>query len=237
MAAAVDSNVVGYNTVGVLTDDMTMIGINFDEVGGGGLPIQKALTGDFNGGASFGLADNLMVWTPSGYKFFYYGVWNDPLNPEWDNLWYDNSTGDEAAYILQPGDALWYVRRGAATSVSVAGEVLATGGSVSILADDMTMFSNTHPVPVPLNGSGGLNVQNPTGGASFGLADNLMIWTPSGYKFYYYGVWNDSANPEWDNLWYDNATGDEASISLEVGQAAWYVRKGGATTITFSSPL
>jgi len=232
---AVDSNVVGYNTVGALADDMTMIGINFDEIGGGGLPIQKALSGDFNGGESFGLADNLMVWTPSGYKFYYYGVWGDPSNPEWDNLWYDNETDEEADFFLQPGNALWYVRRGAGTPVTVAGEVLATSGNVSILADDMTMFANTHPVAVKLNG--GLNVLNPIGGESFGLADNLMIWTSAGYKFYYYGVWNDSSNPDWDNLWYDNETDEEATVSFEVGQAAWYLRKGAATTITFSAPV
>ena len=74
-------------------------------------------------------------------------------------------------------------------------------------------------------------------GESKGGADNLIIWTPSGYKNYYYGYWGDPSFPEWDNLWYDDSTGEETTVSLEVGQAAWYVRKGGATTITFTAPV
>ena len=236
-AMAVDSNVVGYNTVDVLADDMTMMGVNFDAVGGGGTSIQIALAGSFNGGEDMSSSDNLIVWkADGGYKSYYYGVWNDLDNPEWDNLWYD-SDSIEATTLLNPGDAIWYTRRGGVTPVTICGEVLATGSIISILANDMTMFANTHPVPVPLNGVGGLDVLNPIGGEDMDSSDNLIVWTlANGYQTYYYGVWNDLDNPEWDNLWYDDNS-VEATVSLAVGQAAWYIRKGGATTITFPSVL
>jgi len=226
-------NVVGYSTIPVKATDFTMVGVNFVAIGGSAVAIQDYFKGPFIGGTTQPDSDNLIVWTlESGYKVYYYGVWNDPENPDWDNKWYDgdNPTTD----TIPAGGACWIVRRGAATNFVFSGQVKATGTTTTIKANDFTMFSNPYPVSLAING--GLSIVSPIGGTTQPDSDNLIAWTlASGYKVYYYGVWNDPENPDWDNKWYDgdNPTTD----SIGVGGAAWYVRRGAQTTMSFTSPL
>ena len=225
-ALAVDSNVVGYNTVNVLADEMTMVGINFEGLGTDAGLLDEVLSGNFCGGVNSASADTVLVWTPLGYQTYFYGYWNDPA---WDYKWYDVDE-NPADIVLKPGDAFWFRRYGATTPLSVCGEVVVTNLVISVIADDMTMFSNTHPIEIPVYD--GLNVLNPTGGPNSASADTLFVWTPSGYQTYFCGYWND---PAWDYKWYD-VDENPATISLGIGQAAWYLRKGSATTITFTAP-
>jgi len=228
-------NVVGYSTASVLANDYTMLGINFQAIGGAPVAIQDYFKGGFIGGPGINDADNLIVWTlDAGYKTYYYGVFGDPSNPQWDNLWYD-STDNETFDTIPPGGACWLLRHGAATNITLAGEVKATPTTLSILANDYTMFSNPYPSDLAING--GINVASPTGGPGINDADNLIVWTvAAGYKTYYYGVFGDPSNPQWDNLWYDS-TDNETSDVIPVNAGSWYLRKGAATTMSFSSPL
>ncbi len=234
-AEVTSSNVVGYQKLDLKGNDYTMLAINFQGVGGGDISIQDYFKGDFVGGASPGESDNLIVWTAAeGYVTYFYGVYNDPENPEWDDIWY--TLGEEEATATYPaGTAAWLLRRGAATSVTAVGEVSKAPVQITVKANDYTMFSCPYPVAVPING--GLEVANPTGGASPGESDNLIVWTAAeGYVTYFYGVYNDPENPEWDDIWYTLGE-EEATTSLGVGQAAWYLRRGAQTTLSFTSPI
>ena len=233
LADVQSANVVGYNTTTLLPNDYTMFGVQFEGIGGGGVKFGD-LKGNFFGGPSDGEADNILVWKDGTYYYYYYGVWNDPDNPDWDNLWYDGEN-DASDVTIDPGTACWYLRRdSASSSLTISGAVKMTPMAITILANDYTMFTCPYPTAVTF---GSLNVADPFGGPSDGEADNILVWKDGTYYYYYYGVWNDPDNPDWDNLWYDGEN-DASDVEIEPGIACWYLRRtNSATTMSFTSPL
>ena len=234
-ADGVSSGVVGYNTTTLLANDYTMFGVQFEDVAGGGVRLGD-LSGSFFGGGSQGDADNILVWEDGVYTTYYYGVWADPENPDWDNLWYDATDTDASEVTINAGTACWYLRRSsAAASLTVSGAVKVTPTTTTILANDYTMFSNPYPTVIKLKD---LTVATPFGGGSQGDADNILIWEDGVYTTYYYGVWNDPENPDWDNLWYDATNTDASDTEIGTGIACWYLRRADtATTLSFASPI
>ncbi len=212
-----------------------MFGMQLESVDGSALKL-KDLQGNFYGGASLGEADNILLWLEDGYHYYYYGVWNDPDNPDWDNLWYDTTDTDASETEIDPGRACWYLRYvGGDAELTIAGAVKTTPKTTTILANDYTMFANPYATPIKLKD---LVVGDPFGGASLGEADNILVWLEDGYHYYYYGVWNDPDNLDWDNLWYDTTDTDASETEIPVGAACWYLRMTDtATTMSFTSPL
>ena len=111
----VSSSVVGYNTTSLLANDYTMFGVQFEDVQGGGIKLGD-LSGNFFGGPSLADADNILVWENGVYTYYYYGVWGDPENPDWDNLWYDADDTDASETELGVGIACWYLRQADTTT-------------------------------------------------------------------------------------------------------------------------
>ena len=228
------SNVVGYQTSGLLNNDYTMLGMQFVATDGSAVKL-KDLQGDFFGGPSQADADNILIWLEDGYHFYYYGVWNDPNNPEWDNLWYDDTDYDASEVTIDAGRACWYLRKtDGDANITVSGAIKTTPVTATILANDYTMFANPYPVDIKLKD---LSIINPFGGPAQADADNILIWLDDGYHFYYYGVWNNPNNPDWDNLWYDDTDCDASEVAIPAGRACWYLRRSDATTMSFTSPL
>ena len=123
LADVQSSNVVGYNTTTLLPNDYTMFGVQFENVSGGGVRLGD-LTGNFFGGGSAADADNILVWESGVYTVYYYGVWNDPDNPDWDNLWYDAEDADASDVTIGTGLACWYLRRtNTATTLSFSSPI------------------------------------------------------------------------------------------------------------------
>lgn len=229
----VSSSVVGYNTTTLLANDYTMFGVQFEDVAGGGVRLGD-LSGNFFGGPSSTEGDNLIIWEDGVYTYYYYGAWNDPDNPDWDNLWYDGDT-DASDVTISAGTACWYLRQtDAPASLTISGAVKVTPTTKTILASDYTMFTNPYPTAIKLKD---LVIGNPFGGPSSTEGDNIIVWENGVYTYYYYGVWNDPDNPDWDNLWYDGDT-DASDVQIGTGVACWYLRNTNtATTLSFSSPL
>ena len=78
-AMAVESaNTVGYTTTSVAKDTFYLLGLQYENVGGGAVSVQDFVTGTFQGvnfdaGLAFmQTAPNLQVWTPAGYEAYYY---------------------------------------------------------------------------------------------------------------------------------------------------------------------
>ena len=229
------ANVVGYQTSALLPNDYTMFGIQFQGTDGESIKF-KDLSGNFLGGGSLGESDNILVWKADGYHNYYYGVWNDPDNPEWDNLWYNISDEDASEETIDPGTACWYLRRASDdVALTVSGQVKLTPTTTTILANDYTMFANPYPTAMKFSQ---ITVADPLGGGSLGEADNILLWLSDGYHNYYYGVWNDPDNPEWDNLWYNISDEDASEEEIPIGAACWYLRRTDtATTMSFTSPV
>ena len=229
------SGVVGYNTTTLLANDYTMFGVQFEDVQGGGVKFGD-LVGNFYGGLSQPEADNILVWKDGVYTYYYYGVWGDSENPDWDNLWYDEGSNDASETTIPAGTACWYLRRsGASSTLTISGAIRTEPLTATLLANDYTMFSNPYPTAIKFKD---LTIGNPFGGPSQPEADNILVWKDGVYTYYYYGVWEDSENPDWDNLWYDEGSNDASETEIEAGLACWYLRRTDtATTLSFSSPL
>ena len=99
---------------------MTLLGVNFQEPGGGDIAVQDAFTGDFVGGTMLTEADQLLVWSvASGYTSYFFGDWDD--GEDWSKKWYkgdDDSAPTEDT--LPAGAAVWYVNLGAQKTLTIS---------------------------------------------------------------------------------------------------------------------
>lgn len=232
------ANIVGYTTVPTLAGTYTMIGGQFEGVGGGGMPVQS-IKGSFVGGTGLVDSDNLLVWSNGSYKSYFFGNWAGAYGAEYDNLWYWG--GDDAnpsTDVIMPGQGLWFLSRsGSAGTATFSGQVKVNNTNLSVLANTYTLFSNPYPTEVAIN-SASFAVTGATGGTGLVDSDNLLVWANGSYKSYFFGNWAGAYGAEYDNLWYWG--GDDANPTTDtfkVGQAAWYLRRGAATTMSFVSPL
>ena len=233
LADVQSSNVVGYETLNLLANDYTMFGMNFEAVDGGSVTL-KDLKGNFFGGPTMAEGDNILLWKEDGYHNYYFGYWGDPEYPDWDNVWYDDGDNDASDVEIGAGRACWYLRRADASSLTISGGVKLTPTTVTLLANDYTMFSNPYPSAIALKD---LKVTAPFGGPTMAEGDNLLIWLADGYHNYYYGYWGDPEYPDWDNVWYDDGDNDASDVTIDSGVACWYLRRSDATTMSFVSPL
>ena len=230
------ANTVGYQTTTVKANDMTMIGIQFTDTGStDGIAI-NGIKGDFTAGPTSGEADNLMVWDAvNGYTFYYYFAGEEP-DPDYDYKWYEQGNDElPTENKIAPGQAMWYVRLGTAMDITFAGEVLGSDKAIPVKANDMTMFCCPYPTVTSIQN---IAVANPTAGPTSGEADNLMVWdATNGYIFYYYFA-GEEPDPDSDNKWYEQGNDElPTENTIAPAQAAWYVRQGAATTISFESPV
>ena len=236
-AQVYSENIVGYETLETKGAGMTLLGANFQKVGGGAISVQDAFQGTFVGGTLPSEADQLMVWSvANGYTYYFFGDWSD--GQDWSKKWYLN--GDDSAPTadtIPAGAGVWLVRRGVADDVVAAGEVsMAASKTFTIKASGMTLLAGAYPVDLALNG-GTLVVENPVGGTLPSEADQLMVWSvANGYTYYFFGDWNDGQT--WSKKWYLN--GDDSAPtpdSIPAGSAVWYVNLSAQKTLTISSPL
>ena len=113
------ANTVGYQTTTVKANGMTMMGIQFTDTGSTTGVSINSIKGDFTAGLSAGEADNLIVWDAvNGYTTYFFYAGEEP-DPDYDNKWYDqNNDAEPTTDTMAPGQAAWYVRLGAATTIS-----------------------------------------------------------------------------------------------------------------------
>ena len=218
---------------------MTLLGVNFQKVGGGDIPVQDAFKGTFVGGwGADSSTDQLLVWSAaSGYTYYFFGDWGD--GEDYNNKWYlDGDDSAPTSATIPAGAGVWLVRRGGADDVVAAGEVsMADAKTFTLKANDMTLLAGAYPVDLALNG-GLLTVENPVGGwGADSSTDQLLIWSvASGYTYYFFGDWGDGE--DYNNKWYlDGDDSAPTTAAIPAGASAWYVNRGAQKTLTISSPL
>lgn len=247
------SNVVGYTKLGINGSNYTMIGVQFQDVGGGDRTINELFKepseGAFVGGIAMGDSDQLQVWDPvtTGYKQYFFGDWAGEYGSEYDNLWYwegddANPTGD----TLPPGAAVWFVSRGTNVNLAVSGEVVSTNVTVKLNGGNYTMVANPFPLALSLadvSVGGTIDWINSglTGGVAMGDSDQLQVWDPAttGYKQYFFGSWNGEYGTQYDNQWYwEGDDANPATDTIPVGGAMWFIlnRTATDTSVTFPAP-
>ena len=182
------SNIVGYQKITVPANAMDIIGVQFQEVGGGAISLQDIVpTGYSEEGV-----DWVKVWNPTTRRYvqaFYWGesaeggVYEsaeaeEPLGPGWGD-------GEQNVIYadLANGQGFW-TQAVVGGSLTIAGEVAAN--AVTIPVNAMTLVTSTYP--------GEISLQDvvPTGYSEEGV-DWVKVWNPTTRRYVQAFYWGESA--------------------------------------------
>jgi hypothetical protein len=174
VAQVTSGNVVGYTTVTIPSNQWTMIGMQFDQVGDtNGIPVQDLFPNpqnSFKGTATAGdsaAADNLMFWDPTfgvngGYVTLYLFTHtatsggNLTRKNKWRNgavpntvVW--GAASDPSSYKVKPGDGFWIKRVAGSYANSnivatVAGQVV-VGGKSRVMREGWNLIAGSFTAP------------------------------------------------------------------------------------------
>ena len=240
VSAQVESqNIVGYQTstinpTGSLTINggkLNMLGLNWQTVGGGAYPIQSFFGGDavaagLTANGSFGAADQLQVWTGTGYTTYFLSA--NASYPTLNNVWIKFGEFVATTDTLTPGTGFWLLSRAAGNngSLTQAGQVntnvtsAITLNGTGIGFGGLTMIANPYPADIALNGSFDWAAAGATKNGSFGAADQLQVWTGAGYTTYYLSA--NATYPSLDNKWIKFGEFAATEDAFKAGAGAWY---------------
>jgi hypothetical protein len=224
-AVAIADTVNGKNWVGYVkvklppAGGFVMVGVNFDAIGGGGVPLNELIsTNSLTGHAFFTMADNVYIYDPSlpGYHRYYYN----------GGTFKDFATGTSTNPVVFSGDAFWLQSSNTSTTTNdiyLLGEVLLADTDTQVLVTSFQQFSNPFATDLNLNSNANWAASGATGNAFFTMADNIYIWNGTGYDRYYFGA---------DDKWRDFVTFQVADNAvIPVGGGAWYEAKGTFTNL------
>ena len=238
-ADVVSSNIVGYNKVS-LNNGLTMVGVQFNEVGGGDIPLTTI--GVLNEGAEGfdedGVyATTLRVWNGRGYAT--YG-WAGTSPGEYmddetlNNTWLDNN--QEVPDVDLSNEGAFWISTSDATTMTLSGEVSSAESIQVNLSSGLNMLANPYPAAVKVSDFGKLT--NVAGFDEDGnYAATLRVWNGRGYVTY---GWSGTSPEEFmddatlNNMWLDNNQ-EKPTATIAIGQSVW-VSLPDASTITFTSP-
>jgi len=262
MAMALDSNIVGYNTV-TLDKSWTLVGFNFEDCGGGSIPLQDAIpfTVGMTKGSGSTSADTIQIQTASGsYEtyFLHNGEYGPPppVGPFYDaardGKWVSTANLNVPATVsVQTGTAFWYLAQTPDENfqVKVAGQVLLAGQTNITVNLAAKLIANPYPTDIPLN-DGILYTAGMTKGSGSTSADNIQVQTASGsYETYFLhngeygppppvGPFYDAAR---DGKWVSTANLNvpaAQSVVIPAAKSVWYLRRGESDfDITITRPF
>lgn len=235
------SNIVGYTKVDMPANSMTIVGMQFQNVGGSSFDINEVLAGEDLD--QYG-ADWVRFWDPvlrSYTTAFYFGaaadggVYTDNtygtlIGPGWGDL-----EQVVVPYDVAPGEGFW-MQTAAAAKLVTAGEVV-TNGTVATPANSMTLIVNPYPVEVSLQDLVGTNLDE------YG-ADWVRFWNPTTRTYttaFFFGaaadggVYTDNSygtliGPGWGDL--EQVV---VNYTIGVGEGFW-VQTSSAASISFPAP-
>ena len=230
------ATLVGYNTI-TINKEYTLLTINFDDVDGAALTVQKAFPycDGMTEAKVYGSADNIQVMNAEGGYDIYF-MWNgasgksgtaDPTKRGWAKAGSTSLTTD----TLPKGSTMWYQSRAAKYDDANTHYNLTVAGAVSLaekfdytLNKEYTLVGNPFPVEIPLNG--GVVLTEPTVAKVYGSADNVQIMNvEGGYDIYF--MWNGAsgksgtADPEKQG-WAKAGSTSQTTDKFPVGRGAWF---------------
>ncbi len=194
-------------------------------------------------------ADNVFLWNGTDYLSAWLADdgWDDPGGVDWKWVYYDPSSGmpvpcaDNPAYDIKVGQGLWLLHRNTATTIYLSGEIPQAAVITNKLAAGMTMAANPYPVTRTLDQLIGPSITGTTAYYDPLNADNVFLWTGSGYLSAWLADdgWGDPGGLDWKWLYYDPVSGAPALcatnslFNLKPGQGLWYKARGS----TFNWPI
>ena len=126
-------------------------------------------------------ADQVLVWSSSGFETFYYQT-TGIGGTGWRKA--SARSADASATILPPTAAL-IVKRGASAAVSlISNGSMKTGQTAATVATGFTYIGNPYDVPMTL-ASSGIYAAGLAGGAA-ASADQVLVWNGTTFDAYFY---------------------------------------------------
>jgi len=204
-------NTVGYASRTAKASGWTLLGINWEKVGGGDLAFDTLI------GANPNLADTdaIQIYDPvlPAVTYTYYG-----------GIWYDG-VFNEVHPVIKAGSAVWFFRSDTTPIVlNMSGQV----GKASVV--------NTFPKAAWSQFSASVAVEfNPANTALVtwdGLVDTCAIQT-------YISPSESTTYTCYSGVWYDGVFNEINSGIIAIGEGAWFFNASGSTdvTLTQNSPL
>ena len=241
-------NIVGYTTV-TLTEQWTILGVNFTGIGGEAMSINEAVpyVEGMTKGDSTKSADQIQIQNGlGGYTAYYMSNGNDAKGKPVTGLEGKWSLGGKYAPStdkIPSGTAFWYCRKTFTEplTLTVAGEVSKLASSDKEIKESWVHIANPYPTDLPLN-DGIPFVEGMTKGDSTKSADQIQIQNGSGgYTAYYMSNGNDAKGKPVTGLegkWSLGGKYAPTTDKLPAGKGAWFARKGATDfTITIQNPL
>jgi len=236
MAEVTSANIVGYTTA-TLSQQWTILGVNFTAVDGSDLTIQNALpyVDGMTKGANATVADQIQIQNASGtYDIYYMSNGKNAKGQSVSGLegkWAKSGTTTATTDTVTPGTAFWYGRYDATAPLTIK-----VAGGVSVIASyDKQInvawkhIANPYPTDLPLN-DGIPYVNGMTKGANATVADEIQIQNAAGtYDIYYMSNGKNAKGQSVSGLegkWAKSGTTTATTDSLPAGKGAWYGRKG-----------
>jgi len=237
---AADSNIVGYKTV-TLDKEWTILGLNFEDCGGGSLPLQEVMkyAAGMTTGANDNAADCIQVQNTLGAYDIYYlsngtiskGVTDSELDGKWVNT--KDTPIQATSDSLSTGTAFWYLARNpdANFKVTMPGQVLIAATTNMPVTLAVKQIANPYPTDLPLN-DGLAYTMGMTKGANDNAADCIQVQNTLGaYDIYYLSngtISKGVTDPELDGKWVNTKDTpiQATSDSIPLGKGAWYLRYG-----------
>lgn len=212
--AAVESDVVGYQTIKTTAGKYAMIGCMFEGLTGNTLTDILKPTNP----ASFSAGDIVMIHTGSGYDTYEYKAGG---RGDTEVTW-RTSGGTKSEPTIEPGTAFW-VKTTADMELLTSGAVLAEESTIETVANQYKMASFSYPVDYVLND---LPIENLSTG------DFVMIHNGDGYDTYEYkaGGRGDSV------VSWRTSGGTKTDVEIPAGKAFW-LKTAKTVTITVDSPI
>ena len=218
VSAQVESvNIVGYNTVNLIAE-YTLFALNFENVGGGAMPINDAFPYQAGAMKAGGLndSDQLQVRDGAGYIVYRLRSTSVPANS-----WCRSGTTPTTDTIAT-GTAAWYLSRrnpsvSEPLSFQVAGEVANDATKNLTIVSGYNLIANPYPYSVGLNSGIGFQSGMVSGGLND--SDQLQVRDGTGYIVYRLRATSSPANS-----WCRTGT-TPTTDELPIGTAAWYLSR------------
>ena len=242
----VSANIVGYTKI-KLDKDWTIIGVNFEDVGGGTISLQDAIpyAEGMTLGNSSTAADSIQIQNSSGsYDIYYISNGKDAKGTVAGlaGKWSPDGKYEVATNRVSAGQAMWYQAKAPSPSkyITVVGQVLLSGDGPIPVNLAVKHIANPYATDIPLNNGIPYTVGMTSGNSSTG-ADSIQVQNSNGsYDIYYMSNGKDAKGTVsgLEGKWSPDGKYEVATNAIPIGKGAWYMRKGSANfTITVQRPF
>ena len=245
------ATIVGYNTI-TIDKEYTLLTVNFDDVNGTALDIQKAFpyTTGMTKGLTYAEGDNIQIMqSDGGYETYFLsngrsGKGGSSYDEGLDGKWSLMGKNAVAERNLASGTTFWYLARGGKTSpftMTVSGAVSNSESETYTINKSYTLIGCPYPCDISING--GIEVTGGTKGLTYAEADNIQIMNDEGgYDTYFLsngrsGKGGSSYDEGLDGKWSLMGKNAVTTDKFPAGKGAFYLSRSKSGTVKFNNPI